>query len=151
MAVNRVWITRGFFKVALMNIRCRGLLPLLGLLFWVAAAPAQVVISEFMADNKGTLADDDGQYPDWIELYNTATTNVSLAGWSLTDDPTHLARWSFPSTNVIAKGFLVVFASGKNRAVAGAPLHTDFSLKASGEYLALLKPDGSVATEFAPT
>src|SRR5262249_49890874 len=46
---------------------------------------------------------------------------------------------------------LVVFASGKNRSVPGLPLHTDFSLKASGEYLALLKTDGSVATEFAPT
>ena len=59
-------------------------------------------------------------------------------------------RWLFPATNLTAKGFLVVFASGKNRTVPGLPLHTDFSLKASGEYLALLKPDSSVATEFAP-
>src|SRR5262249_25550211 len=56
----------------------------------------------------------------------------------------------FPSTNLITKGFMVVFASGKNRAIAGAPLHTDFSLKAGGEYLALVRPDGSIATEFAP-
>lgn len=114
-------------------------------------ARAQVILSEFVADNKTTLADEDQQYPDWIELYNTGAGTVSLGGWSLTDDPTHQARWFFPATNLTAKGFLVVFASGKNRAVAGAPLHTDFSLKASGEYLALLKPDGSVATEFSPT
>src|SRR6266542_1162626 len=43
-----------------------------------------------------------------------------------------------------------VFGSGKNRAVPGARLHTDFILKSSGEYLALVKPDGTVATEFAP-
>src|SRR6185369_14980642 len=150
MAVNRVWITRGFFKVALMNIRCRGLLCLLSLLFCVAIAPAQVVISEFMADNKTTLADEEGSYSDWIELYNTNITSVNLNGWSLTDDPTHQARWFFPATNLTTKGFMVVFASGKNRAVPGAPLHTDFGLNKGGEYLALLRPDGSIATEFAP-
>ena len=118
---------------------------------FVTACSAQVVISEFMADNKKTLADVDGQFSDWIEVYNTGPTNINLAGWALTDDATHANRWIFPSTNLTAKGFLVVFASGKNRAVPGAELHTDFSLKASGEYLALLRPNGTVATEFAPT
>jgi hypothetical protein len=111
----------------------------------------QVIISEFMADNKKTLADVDGEFSDWIEIYNTSATNVNLAGWALTDDPTHAARWLFPSTNLTAKGFLILFASGKNRAVPGAELHTDFSLKASGEYLGLLRPNGTVSTEFAPT
>src|SRR6266404_3916503 len=111
---------------------------------------AQVIISEFMADNKTTIADEDGQFADWIEVYNTGVDTVNLVGWSLTDDPTRQARWYFPDTNLTAKGFLVVFASGKNRVVPGAPLHTDFSLKAGGEYLALVKPDGTVATEFAP-
>jgi hypothetical protein len=122
------------------------LLPLLSV-----AAPAQVIISEFMADNKHTLADEDNDFSDWIELYNTQSTNVNLAGWALTDSPTHQNPWHFPATNLTAKGFMVVFASGKNRAVVGSQLHTDFSLKASGEYLALLRPDGTVATEFAPT
>jgi hypothetical protein len=120
------------------------------LLAFTLSAPAQVIISEFMADNKKTLADEDNQFPDWIELYNTSAATVNLSGWALTDDPTHQQAWLFPATNLTAKGFLVVFASGKNRSVPGLPLHTDFSLKASGEYLALLKPDASVATEFAP-
>src|SRR3989449_4897320 len=115
------------------------------------SATAQVIISEFMADNKKTLADEDGQYPDWVEIYNTSAGTVNLNGWSLTDDPTRQARWFFPATNLTAKGFMVIFASGTNRAVLGQPLHADFSLKASGEYLALVKPDGTVATEFAPT
>src|SRR6266404_1729732 len=115
----------------------------LGLFFLLMrfTAPAQVIISEFMADNKHTLADEDQQYPDWIELYNPTASSVNLAGWALTDDAIHQTRWVFPATNITAKGFMVVFASGKNRAIAGAQLHTDFSLKASGEYLALLKPD----------
>jgi hypothetical protein len=121
------------------------------LLVTASSARAQVIISEFMADNKKTLVDDDSQYSDWIELYNTSAATVNLAGWALTDDSTRQQLWVFPATNLTAKGFIVVFASGKNRAVAGAPLHTDFSLKASGEYLALLNPDRSIATEFAPT
>src|SRR5256885_5762325 len=125
----------------------RFLLPLC----FVSACSAQIVISEFMADNKNTLADVDGDFSDWIEIYNTSTTNVNLAGWALTDNPTHATKWIFPSTNLTARGFMVVFASGKNRAVPGAELHADFSLKASGEYLGLLRPNGTVATEFAPT
>src|SRR3989454_447858 len=117
----------------------------------LASARAQLVISEFMADNKSALADENGQFPDWIEIYNTSAGTVNLSGWSLTDDPTHQARWFFPSTNLTAKGFMVVFADGTNRVVLGQPLHADFSLKARGEYLALLKPDGTAASEFNPT
>src|SRR6185503_14716430 len=135
-----------------MKISCRGFFCLSGLLFHAAAAAsAQVVISDFMADNKVTLADEDGLFADWIELYNTNASAVNLSGWSLTDDPTRQDRWFFPATNLASKGFIVVFASGKNHAVAGAPLHTDFGLNKSGEYLALLRPDGSIASEFAPT
>lgn len=125
---------------------CLSILVLFG-----ASVRAQVIISEFMADNKHTLADQDGDFSDWIEIYNTQSTNVNLANWALTDSASHQNPWHFPATNLTAKGFMVVFASGKNRAVGGAELHADFSLKASGEYLALLRPDGSVATEFAPT
>ena len=113
--------------------------------------PAQVVISEFMASNSQTLVDEFGNYSDWIEIYNPSSTSVNLLNWSLTDDITLPAKWRFPATNLAAKGFMVVFASDTNRAVAGLPLHTGFSLKASGEYLGLYRPDGTVATEFAPT
>jgi hypothetical protein len=72
------------------------------LLVLAIPAPAQVIISEFMADNKKTLADEDGQYPDWIELYNTSAATVNLAGWALTDDPTRQQLWVLPATNLTA-------------------------------------------------
>src|SRR5436190_13605553 len=103
-------------------------------------AEAQVEITEFMASNSHGLRDQDGDYSDWIELHNAGTNTVNLAGWFLTDDENDLAKWAFPATNLLANGYLVVFASGKNRAVAGAELHANFSLSAAGEYLALVKP-----------
>ncbi|HEY2951034.1 MAG TPA: lamin tail domain-containing protein, partial [Verrucomicrobiae bacterium] len=115
------------------------------------AAADLVEITEFMASNTRTLADEDGAFPDWIELHNAGATTVNLLGWSLTDDPANPTKWRFPATNLAANAYLVVFASGKNRATPGARLHTSFSLGASGEYLALVRPDGfTIATEFAP-
>ena len=115
-----------------------------------AAGP--VVISEFLASNVGGLMDEDGDSPDWIELFNDSANAVSLAGWHLTDDAADLTKWTFPATNIGAKSFLIVLASGKDRAVAGAPLHANFTLDANGEYLALVQPDGvTLASEFVPS
>ncbi len=114
-------------------------------------AGAAPVISEFMASNDSTLADEDGDYPDWIEIYNPDAQAVDIAGWHLTDDASELNQWTFPSVSIPAGGYLVVFASKKNRATSGQPLHTNFKLKTGGEYLALVQPDGvTVATEYDP-
>ena len=83
-----------------------------------------------------------GSTPDWVEIWNTAPDPVNLGGWHLTDRATKLTKWTFPATNLASGGFLVVFASGKDRAVAGAPLHTNFKLSSAGEYLGLVEPDG---------
>jgi len=129
---------------------------LAGLFLLLLCAPGRaadsLVISEFMANNAHTLADEDGDYSDWIEIYNAGTNTVDLLNWSLTDDASKLTKWRFPSTNLLSGKFLVVFASNKNRRTPGAPLHTNFKLDANGEYLALVQPDGvTIATQFTPT
>src|ERR1039458_8542633 len=101
------------------------------------AATAQVRLTEFMASNTHTLADEDGDSSDWIELQNTSSNSVSLLNWALTDSSGNPGKWRFPATNLAPNSFLVVFASGKDRATNGAPLHTNFKLGADGEYLAL--------------
>ena len=107
-------------------------------------------LTEFMATNVSTLADQDGHYSDWIEIYNAGTAG-DLLGYRLTDDPALPAKWTFPSLAVPAGGHVVVFASGKDRRdpAAGA-LHTNFSLNGDGDYLAFSAPDGSIRKEFAP-
>lgn len=114
------------------------------------SASAQIILTEFVADNGLGLKDEDGDYEDWLELHNSGSARTSLAGWTLTDDVRRPRQWELPAVSLAPGEFLVVFASGKNRRIPGRPLHTSFRLAAGGEYLALRRPDGSVATEFAP-
>ncbi len=114
---------------------------------------ATPVLSEFMASNATGLLDEDREPSDWIEIHNPAPTPVNHARWSLTDDPSQPTLWQFPNRTLPPGGYLVVFASGKNRAAASpAPLHTNFRLNAAGDYLALIQPDGrTVASAFTPS
>ena len=115
-------------------------------------APEGLVISEFVASNNGVLADEDDEYSDWIEIYNPAEEVVNIEGWFLTNDPDVLNEWVFPGATIPGQGYLVVFASGKDRRVAGSELHTNFKLNRDGDYLALVKPDGAtIASAFSPT
>jgi hypothetical protein len=112
------------------------------------------VINEFLASNFTGLRDAtiDGDSEDWIEIRNpNPLYPLDLSGYHLTDDPGKLDKWTFPSATIAPGGYLVVFASEKDRTVADQPLHTNFKLAADGEYLALVKPDGtSIVHEFAP-
>ena len=110
----------------------------------------ELLITELMAIDS-ILADEDGDFSDWIEILNSGSMEVNLKGWHLTDSPNDLTRWTFPDVTVSAGGYLVVFASDKDRRNPGSQLHTNFRLSASGEYLALVEPDGvTVAHEYAP-
>lgn len=107
-----------------------------------------LVLNEFLAENDKGLRDSDGDRGDWIEIHNTSDTAQSTAGWFLTDDPALPNKWALSAESVPSGGFLLIWASGKSRAAAGAELHTNFSLQNSGGYLALVKPDLTVATAF---
>src|SRR5437867_3741847 len=112
------------------------ILPIILLIATIASlgrAADNVLITEVLAINNSVLKDEDNEYPDWLELYNAGTTTVNLDGWYLTDNDNELTKWRFPATNLPPKTFLVVFASGKNRAIPGAPLHTSFALDGDGE------------------
>ena len=117
-----------------------------------AAIQAEPAITEFMASNTLTLADEDGSYPDWIEIFNPDDTPTNLTGWYLTDNVKKKAKWQFPAVTLAPQCYLVVFASGKDRRDPAHPLHTNFKLNADSSYLALIRSDGATAvTEFAPS
>jgi hypothetical protein len=124
---------------------------LLGATLGGSASAQTLYVTEFMASNDAVLEDEDGDHSDWLELHNPGPGAVNLAGWRLTDDASNLAKWVLPGTNLPAGGYLVVFASNKNRAVAGNELHTNFALSAGGEYLAVVRPDATVSHAYAPS
>jgi hypothetical protein len=107
-----------------------------------------VRISEFQASNITGIIDEDGDHSGWIEIWNpNPSGKVSLANWKLTDGTN---TWTFPAVEVMPNKFLLVWASGKNRVVSTAPLHTSFTLPKTGGYLGLIRPANTIASEFAP-
>jgi len=114
-------------------------------------AGESLVISEFLAINNSSLRDADGEYSDWIEIYNPTDQAVDLDGWHLTDDENDLDKWTFPAETLQAGAFLTVFASNKAVADPRGALHTNFKLSGDGEYLALTGPDSTIVHEYAPS
>ena len=146
-----LWLWICFIEIVLLSFRPIRFACIVVSLLAGGPAWAQVQISEFMAANTRTLRDQDLEYSDWIELWNAGSVEVNLGGWFLTDRVDEPRMWAFPSTNLAPGGFLVVFASGKDRANAGGQLHTNFRLGTSGEFLALVRPDGAtVESQYAP-
>ncbi len=102
-----------------------------------------VVINEWMADNKRLPNPIGGTFDDWFELYNAGASAVNLAGYFLTDNLADTDKWAIPAgTTIPAGGYLLVWADGKDT-LDTAPLHTAFSLSANGEAIGLFAPDSS--------
>lgn len=103
-----------------------------------------IFISELMASQSATLPDADGNYPDWIELYNPTDTAVSLDGFFLSDSAEDLYRWRFPAVVLSPGSRLIVYCSGKgDTGTEGTySLHTSFKLSTGAETVYLSAPNG---------
>ena len=106
-----------------------------------SSAESAVLINEVMSSNKGTVPDETGDFPDWVELYNHTDTAIDISGYGLSDDLLTAAKWTFPSNTVIeANGYLVVFCSGD---VDRGRLHAGFRINANDDVI-LSSVSGSV-------
>lgn len=74
-----------------------------------------VLINELMPSNSITISDEDGDYPDWFELFNSSNDTLSLLNYSLSDDSTNKFKWLMPDVQINPQSFLNIFASSKNR------------------------------------
>jgi len=104
-----------------------------------------IVINEFMASNNSSIQDPQGQYDDWIELYNYGVVAVDVGGMYLTDNLSEPAKWQIPSNNSVvtiipAGGFLLIWADNNTD---DAGLHANFQLSADGEEIGLFDTDGN--------
>ena len=103
-----------------------------------------LVINELMASNSGVSRDPQGQYDDWIEIYNYGTNAIDVGGMYLTDDLSDPTKWRIPTNNpaatvIPAGGYLLIWADGDT---GDAGLHANFKLDADGEEIGLFDTDG---------
>jgi hypothetical protein len=103
-----------------------------------------LVINEFMASNNSEsgIADPQGDFDDWLEIYNFGDTDIELLGFYLSDDIDNHNVWQFPDITIDAGGYLVVWA---DRDIDHTPgLHADFRLSADGDEIALFDTYGTL-------
>jgi hypothetical protein len=98
-----------------------------------------VVINELMPVNRTVVADQNGEFDDWIELFNLNDLTVDLSGYFLTDSKTNLTKWKFPSgTVILPDSFLIVWADNDS---LQSGLHASFKLSSAGETVSFLSPE----------
>jgi len=114
--------------------------------FYSVPVTSDLVINEFMADNENTVADQDGEYDDWIEFYNKGSEEISLSGFYLSDDAADLTQWIFPDTTIAPEDYMIVWADN-NEEQEG--LHANFKLSSAGETILLTGPGQDVIDEVA--
>ncbi len=96
-------------------------------------------INEFMADNETIISDEFGEYDDWVEIYNSNLEAVNMEGLFLTDDPLISDKWQFPSVEIPANDFLLIWTDDDDEQ---GELHTNFRLNTDGEFIGLYEIDG---------
>lgn len=104
-----------------------------------------VVINELLPVNNNVAADQNGQFDDWIELYNQSDEDVDLSEYYLTDSKKKPTRWRFPEGTIItAKDYLIIWADGDT---IQSGLHTNYKLSSEGEKVLLFTPDVNLIDE----
>ncbi|MEO9534226.1 MAG: CotH kinase family protein [Crocinitomicaceae bacterium] len=103
--------------------------------FYELTLSSGVVINELMPSNIETAADQDGEFDDWVELYNNTGSAIDLGGYFLSDDPAVLNKWIFPvGTTIEANDYLIVWCDND---ILQTGLHTGFKLTSNGETVIL--------------
>lgn len=124
----------------------------LNLFLWVALGESfaqTLYINEFMASNETTIADESGNFEDWIEIYNAGSSDVNLAGYYISDDAVEPTLWQIADTDaslttVPAGGYLLLWADKDTDDGAN---HIDLKLGSGGEDIVLSLPDGTTVVD----
>jgi hypothetical protein len=111
--------------------------PILCIIAWFLlwnSINAQIVINEGSNRNYTSIADENGDFPDWIELFNAGPDTVSLLNYTLTDKVSNPAKWAFPDVKLAPGQFKTIFCSGKDR----KPISGFVNVRTTGEFTPLV-------------
>ena len=124
--------------------RVMAIVPALVLTFFLSSrGEAALVINELMADNGATVADPQGHYDDWIEIYNSGPGTVDLGGMYITDDLLNPTQWQFPAGTVLGQDSYLLVWADEDILDNPSGLHANFKLSAGGEQIGLYSTNGT--------
>ncbi len=103
-----------------------------------------IYISEIVASNSYTYKDNDGEYSDYIEIYNGYNHQINLLNYRISDSIYEVSKWSFPDITIEPHEYFILFASGKNKCLTKNACHTNFKLKSEGETISLIDDTGNI-------
>ncbi len=86
---------------------------------YTGGLPSTLIINEAVSSNS-SFEDEDGDSPDWFELFNNKSTAIDLNGWTVTDDEDKPSKWSFPDIQIGAGEYLRIWASDKDKTDGGS-------------------------------
>ncbi len=106
----------------------------------ISSEAPPLVLNELMASNDSTITDPQGDFDDWIEIWNGSDEAVDLSGMYLSDKTNDPRKWPFPDGTVLGAGeYLIVWADENGGAEEG--LHANFKLSSDGESVFLVDTD----------
>jgi hypothetical protein len=103
---------------------------------------SDIVINELLPVNTTIAPDQNGEYDDWIELYNLSNSVKDISGYFISDNKDHFSKWEFPAgTSIPGKGYLIIWADDDSAQIG---LHANFKLSSQGEEVLLSSPEGDL-------
>jgi hypothetical protein len=87
-----------------------------------------------MSDNDSTIADEYGEYDNWVEIYNGDDEAVWLGDKYLSDNLSNPDKWQLPDLTMQPGSFILIWADGQPEQ---GPFHTDYKLNDEGEELGI--------------
>lgn len=128
-------------KIFLLAFMCICLCAFSAVLCYSAEASNHIVINEICSNNFSVICDDNGNYSDYVELYNPAKVPVSLSGFSLSDNKNELDKCSLESMIIPAKGYMIIWLDGADNDMVG---HASFKISQYGESIYLANKAGEI-------
>ena len=105
-------------------------------------------ISEILSSNSTTLKDNEGDYSDYIEIYNGYGEKINLKGYHLSDSEYETNKWTFPDIYINPHEYLIIYASGKDECDLQERIcHTNFKLSSDGEVLTFSDNVGNIISK----
>ena len=109
-----------------------------------------LVINEFLAKNNACCTDENGEYDDWVEIYNGTDAPIDLGGMYFSDRCDDPGPYRIPNTDasittIPVEEFLVLWCDGQPEQ---GILHLDLKLSGDGEAVVLINRDGTTVIDF---